>query len=220
LNEAIAIFTNSQVVADRLRTFNGVRGEVLLPPIFQPERFGFGALNDEIVVVSRLVRHKRQDLLIEAMRFTKTEVKLRLVGASDKSAYATELRNQVRDARVGDKVTVEDRWISEQEKVQILADCLALAYVPVNEDSYGYPTLEAAYSSKATLTTSDSGGVLEFVQDGLTGRVADPDPASLAAAMDELFRNREATQKLGSNARARVDELKVTWSHVLERLLA
>jgi glycosyltransferase involved in cell wall biosynthesis len=220
LKEARAVFTNSQVVADRLHRFNDIEGEVLYPPIYQPERFRFGSLGNEIASVSRIVRHKRPGLLIDALRFTRTDVKVHLYGASDTSSHATELRRRFKDAGVEDKVTIDDRWISEEEKASVLADCLALAYVPLDEDSYGYPTLEAAHSSKPTLTTTDSGGVLEFVEDGVTGLVVEPRPEALAAAMDRLFLEREATRRLGEAARARIDEMRITWPHVLDRLLA
>lgn len=220
LEESIGLFANSRVVAERLARFNGVKAEVLYPPILMPERFSFAGLNDEIVAVSRLVPHKRQHLLVEAMKFTTTGVKLRLHGASRDASYANELRNQIRLARLEEKVTIDDRWISESEKVRILASCLAHAYVPVDEDSYGYPTLEAAHSGKTTLTTTDSGGVLEFVEDGVTGRVVEPKAPAIADAMDALFRNRTSTKSLGQNARERIGELQISWSHVLDRLLA
>jgi len=220
LNEAHAIYANSRVVADRLRAFNGVSGEVLYPPIFQPERFHRGEFNDSIVSVCRVVPHKRQHLLIDAMRFTKSRVKLRLYGASLSPGYSAELHKQILDADVSDKVTFEDRWISEEEKAGILADCLAMAYPPEDEDSYGYPTLEAAHSWKPTLTTDDAGGVLEFVEDRVTGVVAQPDPRSLADAMDMLYAERPLARQLGENAHARIDEMNISWPHVISRVLA
>ncbi|MBF6907491.1 glycosyltransferase, partial [Acinetobacter baumannii] len=119
-----------------------------------------------------------------------------------------------------DRVTLDNRWISEEEKVEFLADCLAAAYLPVDEDSYGYPSVEASHARKAILTTTDSGGVLELVQDGVNGFVAEPTPQALAAAMDELHRDRSLATTMGANALARLDELNISWSHVLKRLLA
>jgi glycosyltransferase involved in cell wall biosynthesis len=220
LKEAYAVFTNSQVVADRLLGFNGVRGEVLYPPIFQPERFRTNGFNGEIVSICRLVRHKRQHLLIEAMRFTRSNVTLRLCGASLDPGYVSELHALIRDARLDEKVHVEDRWISEDEKADILANCLASAYLPVDEDSYGYPTLEAAHSGKATVTTNDSGGVLEFVENDASGIVTSSDAKAIAEAMDALYERRELAERLGEGARARIVDLKINWNHVLKRLLA
>jgi glycosyltransferase involved in cell wall biosynthesis len=220
LMEAERVFTNSRVVADRLLRFNGIDGEVLYPPIHRPERFHCASFSDEIVCVSRVEHHKRQHLLIEALRFSRSGVRLRLMGASSSPRYADELRRRTRDAGVGDRLTFDDRWTSEEEKVEALARCLAVAYIPLDEDSYGYSSLEAAYSSKAVLTTTDSGGVLELVRDGVNGIVVEPQPQALGEAMDRLYLDREATRRMGESARARLDDLGISWEHVLERLLA
>lgn len=220
LHEAKAVFTNSQVVSGRLRQFNGIDSEVLYPPVFASERFHCRGVNDEIVYVCRLEHHKRQHLLIEAMRHTTTPVRLRLCGASSGDDYPRELRELVERFGLQDKVTLDVRWISEEEKVELLADCLAAAYLPVDEDSYGYPSVEASHASKAVLTTDDSGGVLELVTDGLNGYVMPPEPAALAAAMDRLYADRALARRLGAAARERLDTLNISWSHVLRRLLA
>ena len=39
-------------------------------------------------------------------------------------------------------------WISEQEKADLMANCYAALYIPYDEDSYGYVTLEAFHSAK------------------------------------------------------------------------
>jgi hypothetical protein len=43
MGEAKTIFSNSKVVSDRLKTYNGVDSEVLYPPVFEPERFSVPA---------------------------------------------------------------------------------------------------------------------------------------------------------------------------------
>ena len=100
-----------------------------------------------------------------------------------------------------------------------LAQCLAVAYLPVDEDSYGYPSLEASHSSKAIVTLTDAGGALEFVRDGVSGLVAEPDPASLAAAFDRLYEDRAATERMGERSAARRAELNISWEHTIDRLL-
>lgn len=220
LVEAERVFANSRVVADRLRSFNGIESEVLYPPLFRPERFHHRTLGDEIACVCRVEHHKRLHLLVDALRFTRTGVRLRLYGVSSNRDYADDLRRRIREAGLDDRVTFDDRWISEEEKVEAFADCLAAAYVPLDEDSYGYPSLEAAHSSKAVLTTTDSGGVLELVQDGVNGIVVEPQPQALGEAMDRLYLDRDATRRMGESARARLDDLDISWDHVLERLLS
>jgi len=220
MKEAKRIFTNSKVVSCRLKRFNGVDSEVLYPPVFKPERFFCRLYNDEIVCVGRLEHHKRQHLLVEAMQFTRSPVRLRLCGVSSGPTYLHELRRRIDDLKLKKRVLLENRWISEEEKVEILADCLALAYVPVDEDSYGYPSLEGSHSSKGIVTTTDSGGVLELVQNGLNGLVVEPDPRALADAMDRVYCDRKLAATLGRSAHARLSELNISWPHVLESLLA
>jgi glycosyltransferase involved in cell wall biosynthesis len=220
LMEARAVFANSKVVADRLRRFNGVDAEVLYPPVFRPERFRVGIHGDTIVSVCRIERHKRIHLLVDAIARTRTPVRLALYGTSSDPGYVNELRASIEVLGLSARVTVEDRWISEEEKVRALETALALAYVPVDEDSYGYPVLEAAHAQRPSLTATDSGGVLEFVRDRVEGLVSKPDASSLGAAMDSLFDDRDLTKNMGSKASGRLTELGISWSRVMERLLA
>jgi len=219
LREAKAVFTNSNIVGRRLSAFNSVASETLYPPIYRPERFRCDGFGDEIVAISRVEPHKRQRLLIEALARTKTPVRLRLCGRASNPAHALELQTEIRRLGLADRIVFEDRWIAESEKADILAGALAVAYLPKDEDSYGYPSLEAAHASKAVLTTEDSGGVLELVTDRHNGLICPPFAAPLAAAMDELYRDRVLAARLGAANMARLAELGIAWDHVLARLL-
>lgn len=220
LGEAKAIFTNSRVVSGRLKTYNDIESEVLYPPVFQSERFHCSGYSDEIAYVCRLEHHKRQHLLIEALSHTQTPVRLRLFGTSGGADYPKELKAMVKELGLSGRVTLDNRWITEEEKVEQLAGCLAAAYLPIDEDSYGYPSLEASHASKAILTTTDSGGVLELVNDGYNGYVSEPTPQDLAKAMDKLYLDRANTEAMGKNAKQRLVDLNISWAYVLERLLA
>lgn len=220
LREAKMVFTNSQVVSDRLMQFNQVGSEVLYPPVFQPERFHCAGFNDEIVCICRVEHHKRQHLLVKALEYTRTPVRLRLSGASSGVAYPKELLQIIKKKRLGDRVVFSNSWISEEEKVVQLAHCLATAYLPLDEDSYGYPSIESSLSSKPILTTFDSGGVLELIQNEVNGYITEPSPEALAEAMDRLYLDRVKTELMGKNAFNRLEELNISWEYVLERLLA
>lgn len=219
LMEAKAIFTNSQVVSDRLKKFNKVDSEVLYPPIFDSKRFFCGGFSDEIVCICRLHSHKRQHLLIEAMKYVRSPIRLRLSGASESPGYTFKLRMSILRLRLANRVTLDDRWISEEDKVQQLAHALAAAYIPFDEDSYGYPSIEASHAAKPVLTTSDSGGCLELIQHGINGYVTAPEPQALAEAMDQLYFDRRKTIAMGKNALERLGELNISWEHALQRLL-
>ncbi len=222
LGEARKLCCNSVVTAERLRRFNGLQAEVVYPPVLQPERYCCQGYGDFCLYLARLAPHKRQRLAIEALRYTQTPVRLVIAGQASpfEASYAAELRRLVEHYRLSDRVLLIDRWISEEEKIAVLAECLALVYFPFDEDSYGFASLEAHHAGKAVLTTSDSGGTRELVLDGVNGRVTSADPEAIAAAMDELYRNRELARKLGEAGRQRIRELGIHWDRALQVLLS
>lgn len=220
LSEARRIFTNSRVVRDRLRRFNGIESEVLYPPVLRPEMFAGGDYGDEVVAVCRVEHHKRQHLMVEAIAYARSPVRLRLCGLSSSPQYARSLRDMAARLGVADRVTFEERWITEEEKAERLRNALASAYLPYDEDSYGYPTIEAAHAGRCTITVADSGGVAEFVVDGETGLLTAPDPAELGAAFDRLWSDRGLAARLGEAARERVAGLGIDWGTTIEKLLA
>jgi glycosyltransferase involved in cell wall biosynthesis len=220
LAEAHRVFTNSAVVAGRLARFNRIAAEVLYPPILRPELFTAGDYGDEIVGVCRMEHHKRQHLAVAAMALTRSPVRLRLCGLGMDPGYIAGLRASAAAAGVADRVTFETRWITEAEKAARLATALASVYVPLDEDSYGYPTIEAAHAARCTITVTDSGGVTEFVRDGETGLVVAPAPQALADAFDRLYTDRAAASRLGRAARRHIDTCGIAWDPVIEKLLA
>jgi len=108
-------------------------------------------------------------------------------------------------------------WISSEEKVELMANSLGCVFIPFGED-YGYVTLEAFHSRKPVITCADSGGPLDFVRDGVTGLVAEPDPRAIAGAMDRLFYGMEAARKMGQAGYDSVVSLRMTWDRIIERL--
>lgn len=96
---------------------------------------------------------------------------------------------------------------------------MAVAHIPLDED-YGYSTIEAFHSKKCVLTTNDSGGVAEIVQNNENGIITYPDSKSLAEAMDTLYTDRKKTMHMGQNGLIRIHELNINWSSVMEKLLA
>jgi glycosyltransferase involved in cell wall biosynthesis len=220
LRESQNVFTNSLIVRDRLREFNDLEAEPLFPPIGgDTSRFRTEGYGDFIFYPSRVTPIKRQFLAVQAMRHTSSAVRLVIAGKPDSVHFGKEITGYVREHGLEDRVELRFGWIDEAEKVDLLARCLALAYLPLDEDSYGYPSLEASHSAKPIVTLTDSGGTLEFVRDGIEGLVAAPNPRDVAHAFDRLFEDKSAAERMGAQSAARREELKITWPHVIRRLL-
>lgn len=219
LESARRIFTNSKIVQSRLAAFNGLDSTVLYPPLGDTSGFRCDAYGDFVFYPSRLAPIKRQDLLVSALAHTDTDVRLVLAGRPDYgTGEADRLRALIARLRLEDRVELLAEWIPEQRKRDLFATALAGAYVAFDEDSYGYTSLESCHARKPILTCTDSGGVLELVEDGIQGRVVAPEPATLAAAMDELFEDRAVAQEMGEAAARRIGELGISWDKVVEEL--
>jgi glycosyltransferase involved in cell wall biosynthesis len=117
---------------------------------------------------------------------------------------------------LSDRVVFAATWITEDRKADLLADCLAAAYVPFDEDSYGYPSIEAHHAKKGVVTCKDSGGTLELVTHKDNGLVVEPEPESLAIAFDQLYSDRKLARSLGLRGHERLQELGINWDRVVE----
>jgi glycosyltransferase involved in cell wall biosynthesis len=219
LIEAERIYTNSEVTSRRLRQFNELSSEVLHPPLFQPDGFRCDSYGDYIFAPSRLSAIKRQALLVEAMAHVSSPVRLVIAGPPDEPAQLQRLERLIAEHELGERVELLGSWISEEHKRELFASALASAYVPYDEDSYGYVTLESFHARKPVITCTDSGGTLELVTDGITGAVVDPSPEALASAFDELMEDKRRAERLGEAAFATLADLEISWDKVVERLL-
>lgn len=218
LSEAKKIFTNSSVTSGRLKAFNGLGSEVLYPPLLSVDQFECKEYGDFVLALGRVNELKRQLLLVEALQYCKTPVKLVVAGKPETEAYAQSIAQAIENRGLRNRVEFVARFVDEEEKKDLLSRALAVAYIPFDEDSYGYVTLEAFLSMKPVITCEDSGGILEFVNDRITGRVCKPDPEYIAEAFDSVFEAKAIARALGEAGRALVDKLDIRWDRVIEKL--
>jgi glycosyltransferase involved in cell wall biosynthesis len=207
-------FANSKNVARRAYESVGVSIEPLYHPPPDAQTFYQGDYLDYIFAPSRLESHKRQYLLIEAMRFVQTPV--RAVIAGDGTARA-HLQALIEQYELSDRVVLTGA-ISREEMLGYYAHCLGVYFAPHDED-YGYITLEAMLAGKAVITTHDAGGPNEFVLHGQTGFVANPDPQEIAQCIDTLCANRQQAREMGQAGRTHYQNQNITWDHVVEQLV-
>ncbi len=186
----------------------GVEVAVAHPP---PHRAMLpGSRFDHFFTVSRLDGPKRVNLIVEAMRHVKTELPLIVAGTGPEEARLREFA--AGDARI--------RFVGFQNDVQVrelYRNALAVPFVPYQED-YGLIAVEAMQCAKPVITTNDSGGPCELVQDGVTGFVCQDNAQSIAGAMQRLADDPSLAESMGQKALASAST--ITWTAVVDTLLA
>jgi glycosyltransferase involved in cell wall biosynthesis len=159
---------------------------------------------DFVLSVGRLDRAKRIDLLIEAAKRSGTA-----------AVVAGDGPDRERLESLADGAVRFAGRVSDEELTDLYARCLAVFYAPVDED-FGMVPFEAFLAEKPVVTTTDAGGPLEVVTDGVTGLVAEPRAESVAAAFARLDRDDAARWgRAGRELAARV-----TWDSTIDRLLS
>lgn len=214
LKSARAVFTISEGVSERMQAYNGVPSLPIHQPPAKAELFHCGDQLDYIFFPSRLEPLKRQELLIRAM--ARCRVPVAAIIAGDGGAR-TDLQQLIYELKIEDRVRLIGR-IDDEAMRAWYANALGVFFGPYDED-YGFITLEGMLSSKPVITCTDSGGPLDFVLDGETGRVVSPDPDSVADAIEYLYEDKRRARDMGASGLSRYRSLGISWDQVVEKLL-
>jgi glycosyltransferase involved in cell wall biosynthesis len=216
VRRADVVVAMSTHVADRLRAQGSVRQGVPLAVIPHPPRhFGppppppfahGGALR--LLFFGRLLPYKGLDLLADALLLIgpRRGLETRIVGSGPESATLDRLRRC-------DGVVVENRWVPEDEIGAVIAwsDALVLPYREASQSG----AAAAAIAAGRYIVATRVGGLIEQVNDWQLARLCEPDPRSLAVALDGLLAER-ATPAVGVS-RGRPAEL--SWQDFASVLL-
>lgn len=213
LGECVGRYTISRTVTDRLQRFNGLDSTPLYHPPLLARRLAPGPFGDYVLSVARLEQNKRVDLAVRSVAHWPEPLRLVVVGEGSQRA---RVEKAAEDAGVTHRVQFLGA-APDDALPALYREALAVMYVPYDED-YGLVTLEAFLAGKPVVTATDSGGTLEFVADGVTGRVVPPEPDALGGAVAALHADRATAAALGDAGR--VTAAAITWDAVIERLVA
>ncbi|MCJ7856662.1 glycosyltransferase family 4 protein [Lachnospiraceae bacterium NSJ-143] len=219
IGNAHIVYTNAHEVTNRLKKYNDLASVILPPPLKEWEKYNYKEYGNFIYYPSRITNLKRQHLAVEAMKYVKSDVKLVIDGVCSESDYLEKIYYIIKKYKLEDKIIMENRWVTDEEKIDKMSKCLGCLYIAYKEDSYGFVSMESFYSSKPVITFSDSGGTVELITNNKTGYFTDPTPQALAEAMDKLYTNRENTIKMGQAARKEIMDRNITWDETVRRLL-
>lgn len=201
------IFTVGETVTRRLRQF----GNIASVPVHHPTTFHAlpPAPGEYFLSVGRLHAWKRVDLIVRALRLSKADCPLKIVGVGPDEARLRELAGG--DPRVEFLGAVDDA-----ELARLYSRAIATIFPPIREDM-GLITFESFMSGKIVLTTTDSGEPSLIVREGETGYLCEPTPEAMAHSLDQLWIHRREADAMGANCLEWMKQ--VTWDRLVGRLL-
>jgi glycosyltransferase involved in cell wall biosynthesis len=182
------------VVAVSKRTFDhlsdlGVSGQrlVLAENAVRSFPLVVDADSPELLFVGRLIEHKRPDLAIAALsRLSDLDVRLCIVGSGPMRAV---LERQTADYGVLERVSFLEN-VSDEDLGTLIQNARILLS-PSEREGYGLVVTEALSLGTPVVTVnSPANAAMDFVVDGINGRVCDAGSAiCLADAVRELLTN-------------------------------
>lgn len=184
MRQADGLFALSAHVADGLRR-QGFQPPFLasLPPFAfgpppPPPRAHGGALR--LLSFGRLLPYKGLDLLAEALRLLgpRADLQVRVVGQGPETPVLAALR-----AMPG--VTVENRWVPEDEVGALLAwsDALVLSHREASQSGVA----AAAVAARRWVVATRVGGLAEQLRDEPMALLCEPEAESIAATLRQLL---------------------------------
>lgn len=169
--------------------------------------------------VGRLVPTKRADRLVELCTHSE-ELSAIIVGEGPER---DRLVSMISERGLADRVRLVG-GVSEREKWEILrsSDFIVLPSEPDEEkgqvEGFGIVLLEGAASGAIPLS-SGTGGMVDVVEDGVTGVVLRDFDASDAVSLVELARQPSQMERLLSGARQQLEE-RYTWASVARGIVS
>ncbi len=148
--------TNSRTTQARIRTYFGRESEVVYPPV-GTARMRPGKVGEHYLVLSELMSHKRIDMAVEA--FNRLGLQLVVVGAGP--------HRRRLDAMAGPTIRFTGR-VDDAQVAELLSSCRALVVPSVEE--FGIAAVEAQAAGRPVIAAG-SGGAIETVADGVTGKL-------------------------------------------------
>ena len=214
LRADLAVAYSSSV--ERHLAANGVAARARIPLFTSMSaRIGSGhASRRRVVFAGRVVQPKGVDILIRAAR----DVDGEFVICGD-GWTLNRMRELARSLGVADRVSFTG-WLGADELAEQLAQASVVAMPSLWPEPFGLIGIEA-FAAGRPVVASATGGVSDWLDDGVSGILVRPgDAAALARALNELLSDPERQRAMGSAGRATVQSRFSRSRHVAELVKA
>jgi glycosyltransferase involved in cell wall biosynthesis len=154
-----------------------------------------------VVVLGRLVPHKRVEIVVTAAALLRDRYPGLLVDVVGRGYHEAALRAHADRLGLAEQIRFRG-WVSEQTKADLLAQAWVNA-VPSVKEGWALSIVEAASVATPSVAFAGAGGVEESVVDGVTGVIVAGGTPEFADALDALLADNDRRGSLGLAARAR-----------------
>ena len=154
-------------------------------------------------------KYKGLDLLLEAMADSRIGEDIHLLVAGEFYEDAQPYFDKLKDLDLGDKVTILNRFIPDTEVEYYISAADVVVQPYRNATQSGVTPL--AYHFEKPMVVTNVGGLPDLVPHQKAGLVCQPEPASIAAAIQQFF-------QLGEDyfiPHLRSEKLKYSWSNLV-----
>ncbi len=212
------VYTISPRTRELFIKHNAYAPEVLILPLQDDDKFYCTEYGDFVMYHSRIHYQKRQLLVAQAMEYTKTDVKLLLVGDDNAPSYTEEIRQFIKEKKLENKIMFKVGRFSDEQKYDWLSRCLAGFYMGEDEDYWAIVTTEVMMSRKPVIAPEDTGATKYVVIDGETGYQPKGTPQAIAEAIDKLYLDKQNAKRMGENGNRLIRKISPSWKTVVETL--
>ncbi|MGD8925793.1 MAG: glycosyltransferase family 4 protein [Thioalkalispiraceae bacterium] len=171
--------------------------------LFFTESFPQRQLN--IACFGRIEPYKGQHILIDAVKTLVgqgRDISATIIGHVMDPAYADKLKNELTTNQLSARV----QFIGFVDNPIEMMTCFDVIVLTTYQETFGLVLAEAMRAGVAVIGTN-AGGVPDIIDDGESGLLTEPgSPASLAAAIRQLYDDPTKRQKLSAEGKVRADE--------------
>jgi len=153
----------------------------------------------QLLVLGRLVPHKRIEIALQAMARLRAEFPTARLVIAGRGWWEEEVRAEVRRLGLEDVVDVVG-FVSSTERHRLLASSW-VSLVPSVKEGWGLVVVEAGMHATPTIAFRGTGGITESIVDGVTGYLAGADDvAEFTELTRRLLLDGAERQRLGKAA--------------------